>query len=260
MGDGMRRRIARWAAIGAGLLALMANSAQSAYACAKATDAAALRTRMLQTELMVAALSCNQKEDYNTFVTHYRPQLKQNGTALKRYFDRSYGRRSAQELNTFTTRLANEASKRSLSDIGKFCTDAKAVFAALRTMPTVQFTAFVAERPTADAHGMDVCETPVVKKASLKEEKRTTTSSRANAGTTKTAKAESARKTKTASAKSGAATTKKASAGTKAASKKASSKSALTTAELNKAQLAKTPATTATTQSKLTETAQSGAK
>jgi hypothetical protein len=261
----MRRRIIRSAAIGAGLLAMAANSAQAAYSCAKASDAAALRTRMLQTELMVAALSCNQKSDYNSFVVHYRPQLKENGTALKRYFDRSYGRHSSQELNSFTTRLANEASKRSLSDIGKFCSDAKAAFTTLETMPTVQFATFVADRPTADAHGMDVCGTPsaVVKEASLSESKRrTATSNHAKkVSTTKTAKAHST-------------TTKSATTAKKATTAKtvAAKNSKATTAELNKAQVAKKPATAPTpdktqiakkpaataTQAKLTETAESG--
>ncbi len=276
----MRRRIMRSAAIGAGLLAMAANSAQAAHSCAKANDAAALQARMLQTELMVAALSCDQKDDYNSFVVHYRPQLKESGTALKRYFDRSYGRHSSQELNSFVTRLANEASKRSLSDIGKFCSDAKAAFTTLKTMPSVQFTTFVAERPTADGHGMDVCDKPstVVKKASLSESKRTTASGHTGkASTTKTAKAGSAT-TRSASAKSHPTATKSASAkSTTAAKKAATSKtaagknSAPTTADLNKAQVAKKPAPAATpdkaqvakkpaataTQAKLTETAES---
>jgi hypothetical protein len=266
----------RSAAIGAGLLAMAANSAQAAQSCAKASDAAALRARMLQTELMVAALSCDQKDDYNSFVMHYRPQLKKSGTELKRYFDRSYGRHSSQELNSFITRLANEASKRSLSDIGKFCNDAKAAFATLKTMPSVQFTTFVAERSTADAHGMDVCDKPstVVKEAALSGSKRTTTSNHAQkTSVTKTAKASSATTkssqptaTKSASAKT-TRTTKKAATSKIVAAKSSSA----TTAVLNKAQVAKKPAAPAApdktqvakkpaataTQAKLTETAES---
>lgn len=249
---------------------MVANSAEAAYSCAEATDAAALRTRMLQTELMVAALSCNQKEDYNSFVVRYRPQLKENGTALKRYFNRSYGNRSSQELNSFTTRLANEASKRSLSDIGKFCSDAKAVFSALETMPSVEFTTFVADRPTADAHGMSVCSkaSSVVKKASLSESKAATASSRKKASSAKTAKAHNATaksattksatknqasKTKTASAKSTTAAKKT------AVTKTAAADTSATTAELNKAQMAKKP-TSAATQAKPTRATEASAQ
>ena len=51
--------------------------------CASDTDLAALNARVLQTELMVAALSCDEKQRYNSFVTAYREVLRDRGQALQ---------------------------------------------------------------------------------------------------------------------------------------------------------------------------------
>lgn len=154
----MRLRSVQSAIVGASLLSLLAEPALAAR-CAKGTETDALRTRMLQTELMVAALSCNQKTEYNDFVVHYRPQLQRNGSALQSYFRRAYGKGGTSEMNSFTTRLANEVSQRSIKDKPAFCGDAAKTFTALKGLPSVQFTSFVAGRPSADTHGVSLCTT-----------------------------------------------------------------------------------------------------
>ena len=152
----MRLRSVQSVVAAASLLSLVATPAL-AVKCAKNTEATALRTRMMQTELMVAALSCNQKTEYNDFVVHFRPELKQHGSALQSYFRRTYGKSGTSQLNTFTTRLANEVSQRSMKDIAAFCGDAAKTFSTLKSLPSLQFASFVAGRPTADSHGVGVC-------------------------------------------------------------------------------------------------------
>ena len=91
------------------------------YLTAKEKEAIAFR--YLQTELMVAALSCGRKEyraKYNTFVIRYRPALRRNGRALRAIFKRSYGSAGKRQLDDYITRLANEASVRSMQR-GEFC-------------------------------------------------------------------------------------------------------------------------------------------
>ena len=56
------------------LLAL-ANPALAA-ACATPGEATALRTAVIQQELMVAALQCQEAPAYNRFVTTYRGELQ----------------------------------------------------------------------------------------------------------------------------------------------------------------------------------------
>jgi hypothetical protein len=83
----------------------------------------AMAFRHLQTELMVAALSCGRQEyrnKYNTFVVRYRPALKRNGSILKTIFKRNYGQKSKRRLDRYVTQLANDVSVRSM-ERAEFC-------------------------------------------------------------------------------------------------------------------------------------------
>jgi len=83
----------------------------------------AMAFRYLQTELMVAALSCGRQEfrnKYNTFVIRYRPALKRNGRILHAIFKRSYGQRGKRRLDGYVTQLANDISVISMKQ-SRFC-------------------------------------------------------------------------------------------------------------------------------------------
>jgi hypothetical protein len=76
-------------------------------------DKLAFQVRHLQTEVMVAALSCGRQEiqaKYNAFVTRFSGALKANGAALKTYFGRVFGAKGPSEMDSFMTRLSNELS------------------------------------------------------------------------------------------------------------------------------------------------------
>ena len=91
-----------------------------------AREKEAIAFRHLQTELMVAALSCGSQEyrsKYNAFVYRYRPALKRNGRALRVIFKRNYGASGKRRLDDYVTRLANEASMRSMQQ-SEFCATA----------------------------------------------------------------------------------------------------------------------------------------
>ena len=91
------------------------------YISAKEKEAIAFR--YLQTELMVAALSCGREEyrsKYNTFILRYRPALRRNGRTLRVIFKRNYGASGKRRLDDYVTKLANEASVRSLQR-SEFC-------------------------------------------------------------------------------------------------------------------------------------------
>jgi hypothetical protein len=99
----------------------------------------AMSFRRLQTELMVAALSCGRhdfRSKYNTFVVRFRPALRSNGRTLKAIFKRTYGHRGTRRLDAYVTKLANEASVRSMENAA-FCETAGRKFdAVLRARST----------------------------------------------------------------------------------------------------------------------------
>jgi hypothetical protein len=77
-------------------------------------DQLAFQFRHLQTEVMVAALSCGRREiqtSYNAFVTRFGGALKANGNALRSYFGRVFGAKQGErEMDSFMTRLSNDLS------------------------------------------------------------------------------------------------------------------------------------------------------
>src|SRR3546814_1871604 len=109
----------------AAALALLVGGAGAAPAlaakCASVADRSALETRMLQTELVVAALSCNERTRYNAFVNKFKGELGDRGKALKAFFNRAHGKDATRRLNAFVTELANEASQRTIAYQGDFC-------------------------------------------------------------------------------------------------------------------------------------------
>ena len=75
----------------------------------------AFHVRKIQTELMVAALSCKHRfyrNQYDNFVLTYQSQLVNYGGVLRRYFARRYGSGSTGRLDKYITAIANQASLR----------------------------------------------------------------------------------------------------------------------------------------------------
>ncbi|MGH8658292.1 MAG: hypothetical protein ACREV4_07405 [Gammaproteobacteria bacterium] len=102
-----------------------------AEACAQPHEHTALSARVLQTELMVAALSCGNRPLYNAFVRKFRDDLVKQGHSLRLFFARHYADKGEKDLNILITRLANEASQRSNANRAAFCSQASSLFRQL---------------------------------------------------------------------------------------------------------------------------------
>ena len=153
----MMRRIVSLAAASTVAL-LCAGTAEAKVSCVNPKEEAALQTRVVQTELMVAALLCHATPRYNDFVTANQKELMRAHEALRAMFKRFFGAQGGTELNTFITKLANDSSKRSTRGITAFCTQATAIYdgaAALGDQMTL--ATFVAVQPVAQLHGFAVC-------------------------------------------------------------------------------------------------------
>jgi len=114
-------------------LALTAVLSGPAYAltCPVPAEQNSLAVRALQAKLMVAALSCSSKSDYNRFVRLYTPHLANHAGSLRSWFRKLHGKGYRSEINRFVTLLANDASMRSIGDRGAFCTKSQQAFSAL---------------------------------------------------------------------------------------------------------------------------------
>lgn len=111
-------------------IALLALSNPALAACATQADAAALKTAVLQQELMVAALQCHETAAYNRFVIGYRSELQASDAALKNFFIRRGGEHGEAGYDAFKTRAANLSGLEEARDARAFCADAHALFQA----------------------------------------------------------------------------------------------------------------------------------
>jgi hypothetical protein len=111
-------------------IALIALSNPALAVCATQADAIALKTAVLQQELMVAALQCHEAGAYNRFVLGYRGELQASDAALKAFFVKRGGEHGEAGYDTFKTKAANLSGLEQARDARAFCTDAHALFVA----------------------------------------------------------------------------------------------------------------------------------
>jgi hypothetical protein len=124
--------------------------------CVKDKLLASFQMRMLQTELVVGALSCKLTPRYNEFVTAYRPELMGAHRTLLRHFGRE------SRLEDYKSRTANEASQRSLANITEFCLYTAALYDKLLGPERLKLAEFVSVEPSANRHGQNACGTPLM--------------------------------------------------------------------------------------------------
>jgi hypothetical protein len=108
---------------------------------------------------MVAALRCNERQRYAAFVERFSPELVQNGQALRSFFRTNYGTSASNKIDRMVTRLANEASHRSLSRGEVFCYDARELFQSVLDLEVGQLGLYASVRPFATSHGVPACDT-----------------------------------------------------------------------------------------------------
>lgn len=140
------------------------SSFANAAPCVATSELAPLQVRMLQTELMVAALTCNQRTDYNSFITRFQPQLSTQGKSLQSFFKQKYGSNSAKALNGFVTRIANESSRRGMLKRGQFCRDTATIHTNSKEVTPGGLPDFAKSQRFTSLHGITPCPVKVAAK------------------------------------------------------------------------------------------------
>lgn len=155
-----RRRALRLCGAALAILVLTTGAGAREF-CARPDEVTALKTAVVQQELMVAALSCHQTGLYNRFVIFHRGELQHSDAVLRNYFAQRDG---IEAYHAYKTRLANDASLDSLHDIEGYCSRARATFEDALEPRGVTLAVLVADRPADGAvecrHRMRVAEQP----------------------------------------------------------------------------------------------------
>lgn len=125
--------------------------------CARDEEQSAIEVAEVQQELMVAALTCHNVQEFNAFQVGYLKDLRISDRRLMDMFRRVDGRRGEAEYHAFKTRLANDSSIRSIHDNPAFCAEAKQIFAQAAVPNPPRLNEFVASVPLHDAAPIESC-------------------------------------------------------------------------------------------------------
>lgn len=136
---------------------MLAAEAATAATCAQPKEHTALDARVLQSELMLGALACDERQRWGRFVERFGGVLSENGNHLRSYFRRAHGPGARRALDDFTTELANEASQRRLQWSGDYCGFITALFDHTLALDNGGFESFVTVQPFAQSHGVRRC-------------------------------------------------------------------------------------------------------
>jgi len=124
----------------------------SGAACYTSAETTAVEVRMLQSELMVAALACRDSNpelgmisQYNDFVHRLSDKLVSHSKVLQAHFQKAFGAEGRRRLEAFVTALANDASKRSMASAG-YCQNAATLFRDVSLLERRDLERFSAQR------------------------------------------------------------------------------------------------------------------
>lgn len=90
----------------------------------------------LKSALMVAALTCNQQDQYDQFMTTFQPHVLDEQHVMDAYFRRMGGYYGQAREDDFVTLLANNQSVNGISQGGMFCLNNSAEYKAVLALKT----------------------------------------------------------------------------------------------------------------------------
>jgi hypothetical protein len=116
----------------AGLLSV--GVAAAATPCARPADLTAFDVAGLKSKLMVTAITCDQQDLYNQFITRFRADLMTHEHNLNAYFARAFGGRAQHEHDDYITSLANTLSESGIRQGTLFCQQNVGIFSEVLSL------------------------------------------------------------------------------------------------------------------------------
>ncbi len=138
------------ATIAAAIIMFGMASSATAFEDYSRAERDSLNIRHLQSELMVAALSCGLRPQYNATVKRFEAELVGRGHDLKQLFRRTFGSSSERELDRFVTALANQSSTNSLNRGAGYCSESAQLFTEILALPVANLAVFWDGRANID--------------------------------------------------------------------------------------------------------------
>ena len=125
------------------------------------TEKTAFDVRTLQSQLMIAALTCGQQDEYNVFVQRHQRELMDSYDQVAIHFDRVYGPVGEQRRDEYIAELANAQSLQGVRQGAAFCRNVKPfVLQALTLQNVHEMSRFVTERNVINPYSLTSCDLP----------------------------------------------------------------------------------------------------
>lgn len=147
----------KWLIRSALVLVLAQASAASAAPCLDWQQSRALATKVIQTRLMVAALSCDQRPSYNSFVTKFDGELVRHNGTLMAWYRQNYGAGGERAYHSLMTRIANESSADHLRGAGYFCRQSAETLQFYLADSSISVASMLSASVTAERFGTQTC-------------------------------------------------------------------------------------------------------
>ncbi|MBU8539818.1 hypothetical protein [Falsiroseomonas tokyonensis] len=106
-----------------------------AQSCVQSSERTAFELRALQSQLMVAAITCQRDNDYNAFVRKFQGDLGGAYNTIRTHFRRTQGAQGQRALDGYITTLANEQSQDGIRQGSRFCSNITPLFQVALAQP-----------------------------------------------------------------------------------------------------------------------------
>ena len=140
------------------LLATSYGNAAMASGCMRATEQQAFNVIGLKSSLMVAALSCSQRDQYDTFMTEFQPHILAEQHVMDGYFRRTGGHYGQAREDDYVTLLANSQSEAGITQGAVTCKNDTQIFQQVLALKTItDLDQFATANPTAQPISITIC-------------------------------------------------------------------------------------------------------
>jgi hypothetical protein len=141
----------------AGLAAALVAAPAVAQNCVQPAERVAFEVRALQSQLMVAALSCNRDNDYNAFVRKFQRDLAGSYATIQGHYRRG-GANGQRDMDSYITQLANAHSQDGIRQGSQFCPNITPLFqVALAQDNPTKLAELVVDRNVLNPVAIPVC-------------------------------------------------------------------------------------------------------
>jgi len=140
------------------LLATSYGSAATAEGCMRPAEQQAFNIIGLKSSLMVGALSCSERDQYDAFMTAFQPHILAEQHIMDSYFRRTGGHYGQDREDDYVTLLANSQSENGIAEGAAFCSQEASVFKQVLALQTVAgLDQYAIQNPTPQPISITIC-------------------------------------------------------------------------------------------------------